>query len=89
MKWIVPFVDFSKQFNTFKKKYIADLELYFNKDKIINFYKQNNILFSDTLSPNILILSGYNFDGIKNQDDEDLLNSPFIGMGVQILGDWF
>ena len=24
MKWIVPFVDFSKQFNTFKKKYIAD-----------------------------------------------------------------
>ena len=46
-----------------EKKYIADLELYFNKDKIINFYKQNNILFSDTLSPNILILSGYNFDG--------------------------
>ena len=24
MKWIVPFVDFNKQFNTFKKKYIAD-----------------------------------------------------------------
>ena len=35
----------------------------FGKDKIIDYYKKNNILFSDTLSPNIFILSGYNFDG--------------------------
>ena len=37
----------------------------------------------------IQFLTGYNFNGIKNQDDEDLLNSPFVGIGMQILGDWF
>ena len=37
----------------------------------------------------IQFFTGYNFDGIKNQDDEDLLNSPFVGIGMQILGDWF
>jgi hypothetical protein len=37
----------------------------------------------------IQFLTGYNFNGIKNQDDEDLLNSPFVGIGIQILGDWF
>tara|TARA_Y100000590_G_scaffold469602_1_gene658574 strand:- start:2820 stop:3902 length:1083 start_codon:yes stop_codon:yes gene_type:complete len=45
------------------KKYIADLEIYFDKEKIIKFYKKNNILFSDTESPNFLILSSYNFGG--------------------------
>ncbi len=37
----------------------------------------------------IQFLTGYNLNGIKNQDDEDLLNSPFVGIGIQILGDWF
>jgi len=37
----------------------------------------------------IQFLTGYNFSGIKNQNDEDLLNSPFVGIGMQILGDWF
>ncbi len=37
----------------------------------------------------IQFLTGYNFNGIKNQDNEDLLNSPFVGIGMQILGDWF
>jgi len=45
------------------KKYIADLEIHYNKKKIINFYKKNNILFSDSVSPNFLILPTYNFDG--------------------------
>lgn len=46
-----------------EKKYIADLDIIFNKSKIISFYKDNNVLFSDTLSPNFLILSTFNFDG--------------------------
>ena len=37
----------------------------------------------------IQFLTGYDLNGIKNQDDEDLLNSPFVGIGMQILGDWF
>ena len=37
----------------------------------------------------IQFVTGYDLNGIKNKDNEDLLNSPFIGMGVQILGDWF
>jgi len=37
----------------------------------------------------IQFVTGYDLNGIKNQDDEDLLNSPFVGIGMQILGDWF
>ena len=34
-------------------------------------------------------ITGYNLNRIKNQDDEYLLNSPFFGIGMQMLGDWF
>ena len=37
----------------------------------------------------IQFVTGYDLNGIKNQDDEELLNSPFVGIGIQILGDWF
>ena len=46
-----------------EKKYIANIDIFFDKEKILNLYKKNNILFSDTLSPNFLIISMYNFDG--------------------------
>ena len=37
----------------------------------------------------IQFVTGYDLNGIKNKDNEDLLNSPFVGIGMQILGDWF
>ena len=46
-----------------EKKYISDIDIFFDKKKIINLFKKNNILFSDTISPSFLILSSYNFDG--------------------------
>jgi len=46
-----------------EKKYIADIDIFFDEEKIINLYKKNKIVFSDTISPNFLIISGYNFDG--------------------------
>ena len=46
-----------------ERKYISDIDIFFDKKKIINLFKKNNILFSDTMSPDFLILSNYNFDG--------------------------
>lgn len=46
-----------------EKKYIADIDIFFDEEKIINLYKKNKIVFSDTISPNFLLVSGYNFDG--------------------------
>ena len=46
-----------------EKKYIALIDIYFDKEKVINLYKNENILFSDTISPTFLILSSHNFDG--------------------------
>ena len=43
--------------------------------------------FYDAMS--IQFVTGYDLNGIKNQYDEELLNSPFVGIGMQILGDWF
>ena len=70
-----------------EKKYIADLEIHFSKDKIINYYKKNKILFSDTESPDMLVISGYNFDGsdilweINNWND---LWSDYINLNSQL-----
>ena len=43
--------------------------------------------FYDSMS--LQFLTGYNLNRINNQDDENLLNSHFVGVGMQILGDYF
>ena len=35
------------------------------------------------------LLSGYNLNGIKNHNNEELLNSLFVGFGIQLIGNWF
>ena len=47
------------------------------------------VIFPYWDSMSVHFLTGYNLNGIKNQNDEELLNSPFVGIGMQILGDWF
>jgi len=69
------------------------------KNDVTDTFLDNNIGFTIEISMGVIFpyldamfiqfLTGYNFNGIKNQDDEDLLNSPFVGIGMQILGDWF
>ena len=51
------------------EKYIADIKINFDKKKIMNFLRNNNINYSDTFSDQFLILSSYNFE--------------FINLGIQ------
>ena len=48
-----------------------------------------SVIFPYWDSMSVIFLTGYDLNGIKNQDNEYLLNSPYVGMGIQILGDWF
>ena len=70
-----------------EKKYISDIDIFFDKKKIINLFKLNNILFSDTMSPDFLILSNYNFDGTNILWEKNNWNSlwqNYIDLNDQI-----
>ena len=70
-----------------EKKYIANIDIFFDKEKVLNLYKKNNILFSDTLSPNFLIISMYNFDGsyiLWEKNNWNLLWKDFQNIKDQI-----
>ena len=40
-------------------------------------------------SMSFLFSTGYDLNEINDKEGNDLLNSPFVGIGIQILGDWF
>ena len=40
-------------------------------------------------SMSFLFSTGYDLNEINDEDGNDLLNSPYFGGGIQILGDWF
>ena len=60
-----------------ENKYIAELDIIFDKEKIINFFKKNEILFSDTVSPDFLLLASYNFDGSNILWEENSWNNSW------------
>ena len=70
-----------------EKKYISDIDIFFNKKKIKNLFKNNNILFSDTMSPDFLILTNYNFDGTNILWEKNNWNNfwhEYIGLNDQM-----
>ena len=40
-------------------------------------------------SMSFLFSTGYDLNEINDEEGNDLLNSPYVGGGIQILGDWF
>ena len=40
-------------------------------------------------SMSFLFSTGYDLNEINDEEGNDLLNSPYFGAGIQILGDWF
>ena len=58
-----------------EKKYIADINIFFERKKIIDLFRTNRILFSDALSPEFLFISNYNLDGSEILWDGNKSNS--------------
>ena len=61
-----------------EKKYIANINIFFERKKIIDLFRANRIIFSDTLSPQFLLISNYNLDGTEILWENNKINSQWL-----------
>ncbi|MBG76761.1 MAG: hypothetical protein CFH22_00321 [Alphaproteobacteria bacterium MarineAlpha5_Bin12] len=61
-----------------EKKYIANINIFFERKKIIDLFRTNRILFSDALSPEFLFISNYNLDGSEILWEGNKINSEWL-----------